>query len=110
LKRTYARFKMNVFEIDSKVDTILTDIEGTTTSISFVKVTKSTYIHNDPITFLKQFILILKEILFPYARNALEEYLVKNITTEECQNDLILLRKQVFFIALKLRILIEISL
>lgn len=29
-----------VFELESKIDTIICDIEGTTTSISFVKVWK----------------------------------------------------------------------
>lgn len=66
---------MNSFKIDSGVDTILTDIEGTTTSISFVK-----------------------ETLFPYARNALEEYLVNNIASAQCQSDIGLLRKQVIYL------------
>lgn len=32
-----------VFKLDTQIDTIISDIEGTTTSISFVKVTKSVF-------------------------------------------------------------------
>ncbi|CAF0908558.1 unnamed protein product [Brachionus calyciflorus] len=59
------------FKISQTVDTILTDIEGTTTSISFVK-----------------------DVLFPYIRSNLKSYLEENFNNEECREDLKLLIEQ----------------
>ncbi len=59
-------------EFPSQIDTVITDIEGTTTSIAFVK-----------------------EVLFPYARNSLHDYLTANFTHENCQSAIQLLREQV---------------
>ncbi|RNA43857.1 enolase-phosphatase E1 [Brachionus plicatilis] len=59
------------YKIGESVDTILTDIEGTTTSISFVK-----------------------DILFPYIRSNLESYLTKNFDDDQCREDLRLLINQ----------------
>jgi enolase-phosphatase E1 len=67
-----------IYKMSEAVDTVICDIEGTTTAISFVK-----------------------DVLFPYVRSNLEEYLTANYETDECQNDLKLLINQVFNLAHK---------
>lgn len=60
-----------MFKISESVDTILCDIEGTTTSISFVK-----------------------DFLFPFVRTSLADYLRENFEGVECQEDIKLLIEQ----------------
>ncbi|XP_005208225.1 enolase-phosphatase E1 isoform X2 [Bos indicus] len=62
---------MVVLSVPAEVTVILLDIEGTTTPIAFVK-----------------------DILFPYVKENVEEYLQAHWEEEECQQDVRLLRKQ----------------
>ncbi|XP_051026463.1 enolase-phosphatase E1 [Acomys russatus] len=62
---------MVVVSVPAEVTVILLDIEGTTTPIAFVK-----------------------DILFPYIRENVKEYLQTHWAEEECQQDVSLLRKQ----------------
>ncbi|KAL8206386.1 UNVERIFIED_CONTAM: Enolase-phosphatase E1 [Gekko kuhli] len=59
------------FTVPAEVTVILLDIEGTTTPIAFVK-----------------------DILFPYVKDNIRDYLRKRWEDEECQQDVGLLRKQ----------------
>ncbi|XP_019339471.1 enolase-phosphatase E1 isoform X1 [Alligator mississippiensis] len=62
---------MGVLSVPAAVRAILLDIEGTTTPIAFVK-----------------------DTLFPYIRDNVQEYLRVHWEEEECQQDVSLLRKQ----------------
>ncbi|XP_022455076.1 enolase-phosphatase E1 isoform X1 [Monodon monoceros] len=62
---------MVVLSVPAEVTVILLDIEGTTTPIAFVK-----------------------DILFPYIKENVKEYLQTHWEEEECQQDINLLRKQ----------------
>ncbi|XP_006151501.1 enolase-phosphatase E1 [Tupaia chinensis] len=62
---------MVVLSVPAEVTVILLDIEGTTTPIAFVK-----------------------DILFPYIKENVKEYLQTHWGEEECQQDVYLLRKQ----------------
>ncbi|KAF5926717.1 hypothetical protein HPG69_001346 [Diceros bicornis minor] len=62
---------MVVLSVPAEVTVILLDIEGTTTPIAFVK-----------------------DILFPYIKENVKEYLQTHWEEEECQEDVSLLRKQ----------------
>ncbi|KAM5272235.1 enolase-phosphatase E1 [Ctenodactylus gundi] len=62
---------MVVISVPAEVTVILLDIEGTTTPIAFVK-----------------------DILFPYIKENVKEYLQTHWEEEECQQDVSLLRKQ----------------
>ncbi|XP_012875562.1 PREDICTED: enolase-phosphatase E1 [Dipodomys ordii] len=62
---------MVVLSVPAEVTAILLDIEGTTTPIAFVK-----------------------DILFPYIKENVKEYLQTHWEEEECQQDVSLLRKQ----------------
>eukprot|EP00069_Balaena_mysticetus_P002759 bmy_16217T0 len=62
---------MVVLSVPAEVTVILLDIEGTTTPIAFVK-----------------------DILFPYIKENVKEYLQTHWEEEECQQDVSLLRKQ----------------
>ncbi|XP_055277648.1 enolase-phosphatase E1-like [Moschus berezovskii] len=62
---------MVVLSVPAEVSVILLDIEGTTTPIAFVK-----------------------DILFPYVKENVKEYLKTHWEEEECQQDVNLLRKQ----------------
>uniref|UniRef100_A0A8D0HDG1 Enolase-phosphatase E1 n=2 Tax=Sphenodon punctatus TaxID=8508 RepID=A0A8D0HDG1_SPHPU len=62
---------MGVYSVPAEVSVILLDIEGTTTPIAFVK-----------------------DILFPYIKDRVKEYLRAHWEEEECQQDVSLLRKQ----------------
>nr|XP_044998690.1 enolase-phosphatase E1 isoform X2 [Jaculus jaculus] len=62
---------MVVLSVPAEVTVILLDIEGTTTPIAFVK-----------------------DILFPYVKENVKEYLQTHWEEEECQQDVSLLRKQ----------------
>ncbi|XP_060103113.1 enolase-phosphatase E1 [Heteronotia binoei] len=59
------------FTVPAEVTVILLDIEGTTTPIAFVK-----------------------DILFPYVKDNIKDYLRRHWEEEECQQDVGLLRKQ----------------
>ncbi len=59
-------------KLPSNINTVITDIEGTTTSIAFVK-----------------------EVLFPYARKTLHNYLTTNFNDDKCQSVIQLLIEQV---------------
>ncbi|KAG8515178.1 Enolase-phosphatase E1 [Galemys pyrenaicus] len=63
--------EMVVLSVPAEVTVILLDIEGTTTPIAFVK-----------------------DILFPYIKENVKEYLQTHWEEEECQQDVSLLRKQ----------------
>ncbi|KAM5339424.1 enolase-phosphatase E1 isoform 2-T2 [Glossophaga mutica] len=63
--------EMVVLSVPAEVSVILLDIEGTTTPIAFVK-----------------------DILFPYIKENVKEYLQTHWEEEECQQDVSLLRKQ----------------
>lgn len=63
--------EMVVLSVPAEVTVILLDIEGTTTPIAFVK-----------------------DILFPYIKENVKEYLQTHWEEEECQQDVNLLRKQ----------------
>ncbi|XP_019408153.1 PREDICTED: enolase-phosphatase E1 isoform X1 [Crocodylus porosus] len=62
---------MGVLSVPAAVRAVLLDIEGTTTPIAFVK-----------------------DTLFPYIRDHVQEYLRAHWEEEECQQDISLLRKQ----------------
>lgn len=80
-----------VFKLDTQIDTIISDIEGTTTSISFVKVTKSVF----KFLFTRFLLVKIQECLFPYIRANLKDYLHKNFDNQETIDDITLLRSQV---------------
>lgn len=63
--------EMVVVSVPAEVTVILLDIEGTTTPIAFVK-----------------------DVLFPYIKENVKEYLQTHWEEEECQQDVSLLRKQ----------------
>jgi methionine salvage enolase-phosphatase E1 len=82
------------FILDSNIKSVICDIEGTTTSISFVKVN---IIFEQYLMSYKYYISIkIKDVLFPYARNHVKKYLEDNFDNETCRNDIKLLIEQVF--------------
>ena len=62
---------MVVLSVPAEITVILLDIEGTTTPVAFVK-----------------------DILLPYIKENVKEYLQTHWEEEECQQDVNLLRKQ----------------
>lgn len=97
--------------IPDNTTALLLDIEGTTTPITFVKVARTTN-RDKCIAFVVVFfwqtggltanqlhangaISLLQDILFPYIKDHLEEYLSAHWEEDECKQDVHLLKKQV---------------
>lgn len=70
---------------------ILLDIEGTTTSIKFVKVSFVRENLDEPI----HFDCLFQDVLFPYIRANIKNHLEENWSSSELQDDVESLRKQV---------------
>lgn len=81
---------------------VLLDIEGTTTSISFVKVCKLRLIYKNDVSIqvLMRSDLIIQDVLFPYYRENLKFYVNSHWNEAEFQSDIILLKEQVLKICI----------
>lgn len=100
---------MATISVPENVSVFLLDIEGTTTPITFVKVGMLM----DPLIKLASSsetawlcfdlrLFSMQDVLFPYIKEHLEEYLGAHWEEDECKQDVQLLKKQVSYCSMDL--------